>query len=289
MPRAIDHLVLATRDLDQTAELYRRMGFTVGARNRHAWGTLNQIVQFGGSFLELIALEPGFVAPAQCEPVWQFAGFLDRYLARRQGLAMLVLESLDGHADADRFDKAGIGAAAPFFFERQGKRADGTPVHVAFTLAFARTPAVTEAGFFVCQHHFPEAFWSPALQWHANGATHVSAVTLCANDPADLANFMEAFSGSTPGTVDGGLAFDCDRAGRIDILSPATVRASFGEATLPGSAPPPALIGFRIAVADLARAQACLEAAGLPFIKQAGRIVLMPGTSFGATVAFEAA
>ncbi len=63
MPRAIDHLVIAARDLPEQAALYRRLGFQVGARNRHPWGTENHIVQFDGAFLELIGLGDEFAAP----------------------------------------------------------------------------------------------------------------------------------------------------------------------------------------------------------------------------------
>ena len=35
MARGLDHIVHAVRDLDAAAELYRRLGFTAGARNRH--------------------------------------------------------------------------------------------------------------------------------------------------------------------------------------------------------------------------------------------------------------
>ena len=43
MARGLDHIVHAVRDLDAAAELYRRLGFTVGARNRHPWGTHKHI------------------------------------------------------------------------------------------------------------------------------------------------------------------------------------------------------------------------------------------------------
>ena len=56
MPRRIDHLVIAVHDLDGAAAFYQRLGFQVGARNRHPWGTENRIVQFSASFLELITL-----------------------------------------------------------------------------------------------------------------------------------------------------------------------------------------------------------------------------------------
>jgi Glyoxalase-like domain len=60
MTRAIDHLVVASREPDAQAALYRRLGFQVGARNRHPWGTENHIVQFENSFLELISLGADF-------------------------------------------------------------------------------------------------------------------------------------------------------------------------------------------------------------------------------------
>ena len=50
MPRAIDHIVIPARRLDAEAELYRRLGFQVGVRNRHPWGPENHIVQFDGAF-----------------------------------------------------------------------------------------------------------------------------------------------------------------------------------------------------------------------------------------------
>src|SRR5262245_61245106 len=56
MPRGLDHVVHAVRDLDATPELYRRLGFTVGARNRHAWGTHNHLVQMPGFFIELLTV-----------------------------------------------------------------------------------------------------------------------------------------------------------------------------------------------------------------------------------------
>ena len=121
MPRAIDHLVIAAHDLDGQAALYRRLGFQVGARNRHPWGTENHIVQFDGAFLELIGLGPDFVAPSPAAAVHPFAGFLADYLTRREGMAMLVLRSTDAEADRLRFRAAGIGDFARFDFARKGR------------------------------------------------------------------------------------------------------------------------------------------------------------------------
>ena len=56
MPRGLDHAVHAVHDLDAAAELYRRLGFKVGARNRHSWGTHNRLVQLPGFFIELLTV-----------------------------------------------------------------------------------------------------------------------------------------------------------------------------------------------------------------------------------------
>jgi len=56
MPRGLDHIVHAVHDLDAAADAYARLGFTVGARNRHPWGTPNRIVQLFGSFIEILTI-----------------------------------------------------------------------------------------------------------------------------------------------------------------------------------------------------------------------------------------
>jgi catechol 2,3-dioxygenase-like lactoylglutathione lyase family enzyme len=56
MARGLDHIAHAVRDLDAAATLYGRLGFNVGARNRHPWGTHNRIVQLPGFFIELVTV-----------------------------------------------------------------------------------------------------------------------------------------------------------------------------------------------------------------------------------------
>ena len=130
MPRGLDHIVHAVDDLDAAGEFYRRAGFTVGARNRHPWGTHNRIVQFPGFFIELIAVgEPDRILPPAAG-AFSFGAFTRDFLAREQGLSMLVLEGKGAAADVAAFDKAGIGHARQFDFEREAKRPDGTTVKV---------------------------------------------------------------------------------------------------------------------------------------------------------------
>src|SRR5665213_561580 len=108
MPHGLDHIVHAVRDLDAAAEFYRRAGFTVGARNRHPWGTHNRIVQLTNGFVEILEVaEPEKIAPHQ-EGSFSFGAFNRDFLASREGFSMLILGSSNATGDASGFDAAGI-------------------------------------------------------------------------------------------------------------------------------------------------------------------------------------
>ena len=280
MPRAVDHLVIAAHDLEAQAALYRRLGFQVGARNRHSWGTENHIVQFGGAFLELIGLAEGFVAPAATEPTFPFAGFVAGYLGKREGLAMMVMRSADAEADRRGFKAAGIGGFARFDFGRKGRRPDGREVEVAFSLAFAADPALPETGFFVCQQHFPENFWSRAAQVHPNGALGVAGLTLACDEPAKATPFLAAFLDAPGRPIEGGAAFAAD-ATRVECVT------SDAYAALYGAAPAgTGLAGARFAVADLDVAQKRLAEAGIAVRCWADMAIVDAEATMGALVAF---
>ena len=56
MFQGIDHLVIAVNDLDQAANDYRQLGFTVVPGGKHPVGSHNALVAFeDGSYLEIIA------------------------------------------------------------------------------------------------------------------------------------------------------------------------------------------------------------------------------------------
>ena len=174
MSRALDHLVIAFRDLDAAAERYRRLGFKVGPRNRHPWGTENHIVQFDGAFLELVGLGEGFPPPAPDDPVYPFAGFLAEFLRAREGLAMLVLRSADAEADRRAFPRtSGMGDRRASISRARGS-GEGARSRSRFRWPSRAAPPSPHAGFFTCEQRFPENFWDKAAQVHPNGATGVA-------------------------------------------------------------------------------------------------------------------
>jgi hypothetical protein len=288
LPHGIDHIVHAVRDLDAAGALYRRLGFTVGARNRHDWGTHNLIVQFKTAFAELLEIGEPEKIPPHSGRFFSFGAFNRDYIRAREGLSMLVGKSSDAIGDAASFEAAGISGFDVFDFSREGKRPDGTGVKVAFSLAFARDPSSPNLGFFVCQHHYPENFWNPAFQRHANGATGIPGVVMVADNPTDHHIFLKAFTGvSDLHSSSLGITAHTEN-GDIEIMSPIAFRDQFGTAP-EVSGEGMTLNAMRFAVADIGHAEATLAAGGIKPQRHVGRLVVPPDAALGATLIFEAA
>jgi Glyoxalase-like domain len=285
-PRGLDHLVLAVADLAVAGEHYGRMGFQVGPLNVHPWGTRNRLVQFPGVFLELIASGEG-TSPVPPPGTFSFAFFVRDFIARHgEGFAMLVLESRDAEADRLAFDAAGIGGFAPFFFDRRGKRPDGSDARVAFTMAFAAAPEIARAGFFACQHHEPQNFWAASLQRHENGAETIKGVTLLAERPARHIPFLEAFSAAAVVCAgERNVAVTTPR-GAIEIMTPACFRDVLGIE--PGidleEGPRLAALKVRAPVDGAARR---LGDASIPFHRGKRHLAVAASDNHGVALVFE--
>ncbi|MBM6595743.1 VOC family protein [Microvirga pudoricolor] len=287
MSRRIDHLVVAVRDLDKAASFYRSLGFQVGARNRHPWGTENHVVQVPGGFIELITVGDASGIAPHGPDTFSFGAFVQDYLRHREGLAMLVLDSRDAKADASEFARKGIGAFEPFFFERKAKRPDGSETQVSFTLAFARNEAAPRAGFFVCQQHFPENFWNPAFQTHDNGADRLSSVALAAPEPERHKDYLTAFTGVAPGEPEAhDFTFPLNE-GHLDVMTPDDAAEIFGS--VEAELDQPAFVAFSVRLRDLPAQAHRLDAAGIPYQHIGSRLIVPASVAFGVAIGFEAA
>jgi hypothetical protein len=241
-----------------------------------------------GFFIELLAIgEPDKIAAAAPE-TFSFGAFTRDFLARGEGLAMLVLEGHDAAGDAEAFRRAGIGDFAPFRFEREGRKPDGRTVQLGFSLAFARDLRAPDTCFFTCQQHYPENFWDPAFQALANGATAIAAVVLVAENPTDHHIFLSAFSGVRDlHATSTGVAVETPR-GAIQAMDPAAFRLHYGVE------PPDVTAGARLAAAkftvrDVGATRAVLEKSGIAAAERMGRLVVGPDIALGAPLVFEAA
>jgi hypothetical protein len=286
MPRGIDHFVIAVRDLDAARDAYSRLGFSLTPVARHPFGTANFLIQLADSYVELIAVADPPVIPEATDTTFSFAAFNRDFLKRREGPSMLALKSADAVADRAAFEAADLPVYEPLRFSRQAKGPDGVEREVAFSLAFTSDARMPDAGFFTCQHHFPENFWRREYQTHANGALRMDAVVMAARDPADIHIFLTFFTGQHDIRSDSlGIDFDLGN-GHLQVMSPAAARAFLGVEFATDERA--RFIGMRIAVPDLAATRALLTANAVAFSERQGALVVAPHSACGAAVAFAA-
>jgi 4-hydroxyphenylpyruvate dioxygenase-like putative hemolysin len=158
---AIDHAVIAVRDLDAAATGFKKLGFTLTPRGHHSIGSHNHCIMLGTTYIELL------VAPV-AHP------WLDYYRAFGEGLAAIALSTDD--ADATYAQLKGKGARPPMDLSRP---AEGGVAKFRL-VQIEGSPQV----FFV-QHLTRELVWRPEWQSHANGARELVDAALSAKKPFD--------------------------------------------------------------------------------------------------------
>lgn len=288
-PRGLDHIVHAVRDLDAAALFYRRLGFLVGPRNRHSWGTENHIVQLDGFFIEILALTSPELLDRDVEHAGlarHFGCFQRDALLRGEGFSMLILHSDDVAADAMLFARLGIAQSAELVFTRQGQQPDGELVRVGFSLAFVSEVLSPAIGFAVMRQHNPARFWNKSAQAHPNGAHGVAGVALTADSPTDHYTFLEAFSGQRElHSTSLGLLARTPR-GSIEVVEPISYMDRFGLV--------PPIIGdamtlgaLRIGLRWPNRIVEHLKEQGIAHAQRGEAVIVAPETAFGATLVFE--
>ena len=287
MARGLDHVAHAVRDLDAAAERYAALGFRVGARNRHPWGTHNRLVQFLGFFIELVTFaEPDKLGSDGFSRL--FAAYNRDFAAAHEGLSMIILESRDAAGDAAAFERAAISACPVMHFEREGKRPDGSAVKVGFSLAFAEDRSAPEIHFATCQQHYPENFWNPEFQRHENGATGTAEAIVVSNQPSAHRDMLLAFTGAEESAGTKKAYSIALPRGRITMMTPNRFEAHYGVPA-PEAGTGARVAALRFDVADMNAMEARAEAAGVPVGRREGVLVAAPDSAFGATLLFSRA
>lgn len=214
--RSIDHIVLAVKDLDKAAAAYEALGFTLTPRAAHEdrMGTSNRLAQFADkNFIEVLEVDrPEALAPHdfdQTPPFFSFGAQNRISVDMRDGISMLVFAGNDARADCAAFAAAGVQSYAPFDFDRQAKLPDGRSVTVSFSLAFATSPDMPAAAFFVCENRAQEHFWKPAFQSHDNGALGIRTVYLMSPNPQRDGAFVAKLFGGAVTAIQGGVSVSC--------------------------------------------------------------------------------
>ena len=165
-PLAIDHAVVAVRDLERAARSFTALGFTLTPLGVHSIGSRNHCIMFGVTYVEL--LQPSGAHP-----------WLDHYrcfLETGDGLAALALRTPDAEASYRELLAQGVPVKPPMDLARP-VTLDGEERIARFRIVQV-TPEV-----FLCEHGTPELVWRSEWQRHLNGAAELASVDFSGASP----------------------------------------------------------------------------------------------------------
>jgi len=265
--RGIDHIGIASKNLDGLAAQYEGLGFTLTPRAYHQdhMGTSNRLVQFKGeNFIELLEVDRPQTMLPHSEGFMGFGQFNHDFLQRREGMSLIIFRTNDTPADLAAWNAKGLDTYDQFNFERQATLPDGSEATVRFELGFVTHPKINVL-FYVCNNMAEEHFWKPEFQDHANGAEELKAIIMVAENPSDHVGFLASlFDGDVRPCMDG-ITVSCGTHG-IQVCRPDALarRGWTGRPPLDGIAE---AVGMMIRAPSRTGTFTPLEQAGGTFIQ----------------------
>jgi catechol 2,3-dioxygenase-like lactoylglutathione lyase family enzyme len=252
---AVDHPVIAVRDMDESHRTYQRLGFTIPPRGSHLeWGTGNWCIMFADDYLELRG-----IADAS-----RYTHNLDTFLAERgEGLMGVAFATKSGE---DSYREAQASGLKPTAFKQLTRRfhlpeGDAFPKFAIVYLSESDAPGLLTS--VICGHLTPEIIRRPEWLTHPNGATGVVSMTTVVADPqSGLPAYERLFGAKAVRTRDGAVEVRFDRGAAIRVISPeAAKRANIAA---PSTALP-YMPAMTLRIRDVAATRDVLRANGVSF------------------------
>jgi hypothetical protein len=268
----IDHVVVNVRDrIDEAAETYRRLGFTLTPRGYHSLGSMNHLAIFGTDYLELIAARPGDTGRPEI-------------MASPEGLNGLVFASEDAAATHAALSAAGVPIQPPNQFTRPVDLPDGAK-DATFRTAHLAPRASGLGRLYFCQHLTRDLVWRDEWRHHGNGAIGVARAVIAAADPQALGGlFATMFGAASVRATEGGCTLATGLA-RFDVLTPDAVAAQFGDAVIDGGGRSEYMVALTLRTLSLEIAASAV--AGVAGVRHgAGRVLVPAASAFGSALEF---
>ncbi len=274
----IDHAVVVVRNLDQAAENWKRLGFTVSPRGTHSakMGSGNYTIMLDPDYIELLGVLDN---TEQNAPTRAFLA------ERGEGIERIAFTAADSAAGAEEIRARGYEPLGPTDFERPVTMPDGSLSAAKFRV-FQWPIAEAPGGLriFACQHKTRGTVWIPELMKHANGARRLRQALVVSPQPArDAAHLARMIDRETRIEPDGAVVTPSgsDRADFVFLTRDQLARRYPGVplAGLPdrGGA------GLVLATSGLAAVEKAAASSG---VRCAGAVCVPPAAANGTLLAF---
>ena len=178
----IDHLIIVVKDLQQAANDYQQLGFTVVFGGKHPVGSHNVLISFAdGSYLELIAFYREAIDHRWWEP-----------LQIGERLVDYCMQTDDLQGDTQKLRAASVAINDPVPWSRT--RPDGYELKWILSLATGSHRGIAP---FLIQDVTPRKERIPQQFHHKNGAVGIDTLTIAVDELAQVDRCYSAALGQS--------------------------------------------------------------------------------------------
>ncbi len=252
--RALDHFVVAVRDLAPAGAAWERLGFRVLPKMRHVTaGCANRVVQLNRTYIELLG---------DIELMLEL--YRDHYLGRfthGEGLANICFTSSDLSADRALVEAGGVPCGPITSARRPVVMPDGSSEDTDSDFFYPWRTGHAYMSPFLAVHRRPEIIFVPDYAVHPNTAIDVSGIICQSPAPMEDAAFFALMADAQVERTGYGARVLLASGDSVDIFTPEAAMRRFGEAAPPVAADAPGFgIGLTVTVASLAACRATITA-----------------------------
>jgi hypothetical protein len=268
----LDHVVIDVRDgIDEAMRCFLGLGFRLTPRGRHTLGSVNHLAMFATDYLELLGFREDGETRAE---ITRFP----------EGLNGLVFKTADADLVHREAAAAGLLVLPVQSFSRPV--ALGTETRDArFRTTRLDPDKVAMGRVYFCEHLTADLVWRPEWQSHPNTACAIARVVVATADPVRTATLFRGLFGPDAAVDRGGRWVIAAGAAQVELATPNTVAAEFGEAVAEPAGRAEYMAALSLKVASLAAAAQQLR--GVPGVRiETQRVVVPAAAAFNTTIVF---
>lgn len=269
----LDHVIINVgAQLEAAAATYRRLGFYVTEPSRHNLGSVNQLMIFSPSYLELLSVPQDIVVRPELA-------------AGPVGLAGIAFKTENADVLHAELASMGITTAPPLEVSRPVTVITGT--HEARFRVVFLPPGILPGGrYLFCQHLTPQWVFRDGWRVHKNGAVGYDRIVIVVRDLSAVATGARRLFGDVVVEESERIVRLKERFVSYDFITREELVTRYKDVSLNIPEREDYMAALVVKVSLLDKVREALHAAGIAANDLKDRIIVMPEIAGGLTLEF---